>query len=172
MVRWTRVETGFIVATAICLLAAAWIALRLHRRVRETRFAIVAFALGVCAMFPLGELARGDRLTVVQWFRDAANGLAVLLTALILVRTLTDLYQAYEEIQRSHKALDERVQERTAELSQANSSLATEVADRLKAETALRESEARQSGRATQAGCIVDQSSGGRAPAARPRAPR
>ena len=132
----------FILATAACCIAAAWIALRLYRRMRETRFAIVAFALGVSAMFPLGELVQADRLLVVQWLQDAANGLAVLLTALILVRTLTDLYQAYDQIQTSYKVLDQRVQERTAELREVNSSLASEVVERAKAEAALRQSEA------------------------------
>jgi signal transduction histidine kinase len=135
-------EIAFILATAVSRLAAAWIALRLYRRRRETRFAIVAFAVGVSAMFPLGELFKADRLLVVQWLQDAANGLAVLLTALILVRTLTDLYQAYEEIQTSYNVLDERVKDRTAELSDANRNLASEVAERRKAEAALRQSEA------------------------------
>ncbi|MCB1019802.1 MAG: hypothetical protein H6509_04425 [Bryobacterales bacterium] len=135
-------ETVFILATAISRLAAAWIALRLYRTVRQRRFAIVAFAVGVSAMFPLGELFGADKLLVAGWLQDTANGLAVLLTALILVRTLTDLYQAYEEIQRTNTVLDQRVHERTAELSTANASLADEVKERVKAETALRESEA------------------------------
>ena len=60
-------ETAFILATVATRLAAAWIALQLYRRMRETRFAIVAFAVGVSAMFPLGELFGSDRLLVVQW---------------------------------------------------------------------------------------------------------
>jgi signal transduction histidine kinase len=136
------VETLFILATAATRLAAAWIALRLYRNMRETRFAIVAFAVGVSAMFPLGDLVDSDRLLVVQWLQNAANGLAVLLTALILVRTLTDLYEAYEKIQASNAILDLKVKERTAELSDANISLANEVSERVKAEQALRQSEA------------------------------
>ena len=135
-------ETGFILATAITRLAAAWIALRLHKRVRETRFAIVAFVLGASAMFPLGELFRVEQIPVVGSIQDAASGLAVLLTALILFRMLSDLYDAYEQIQTSYAVLDQRVQERTAELSEANCNLENEVAERAKAEEALRESEA------------------------------
>ncbi len=135
-------ETVFILATALTRLAAAWIALRLHKRIRKTRFAIVAFVLGVSAMFPLGDLVSPERILVAGWLRDAASGLAVLLTALILVRTLTDLFSAYEDVQTSYLVLDERVQERTAELSEANKSLANEVAERAKAEQALRASEA------------------------------
>ena len=136
------VETALVLATAATRLAAAWIALRLHRRIRETRFAIVAFVLGVSAMFPLGELAGVKQVLVSGWLQDAASGLAVLLTALILVRTLTDLYKAYEDIQTSYAVLDERVQERTAELSEANRNLEKEVSERTKAEEALRTSEA------------------------------
>ena len=136
------VETILILATALSRLVAAWIALRLYRRVRETRFAIVAFVVGVSAMFPLGALVDTKRILVVGWLQDAANGLAVLLTALILVRTLFDLYQSYEEIQDANAILDQRVKERTAELSAANESLANEVAERAKAEAALRQSEA------------------------------
>ena len=135
-------ETAFILATAAARLAAAWIALRLHRSIRETRFAIVAFVLGVSAILPLGELAGVEQLLVVGWLHDAANALAVLLTALILFRTLTDLHRAYEDIKMSYMVLDERVQERTKELSTANQNLENEVAERAKAEAALRESEA------------------------------
>ena len=135
-------QTVLILAAAASLLAAAMIAFRLYRRMRETRFAIVAFALGASAMFPLGELVNSERQLVVQWLQDAANGLAVLLAALILVRTLTDLYLAYDEIQQANAVLDQRVKERTAELSEANTNLASEIAERTKAEQALRESEA------------------------------
>ena len=135
-------ETAFILATAATRLAAAWIALRLHRRRRETRFAIVAFVLGASATFPLGALFGVESLPVVGSIQDAASGVAVLLTALILIRMLTDLYDAYEEIQKSNTVLDQRVQERTAALSQANESLENEIAERKKAEAALRESEA------------------------------
>jgi signal transduction histidine kinase len=136
------VQTALILAAAASLLAAAVIAYRLYSRMRETRFAIVAFALGASAMFPLSELVNSEKQLVVQWLQDAANGLAVLLAALILVRTLTDLYQAYEEIQQANAVLDQRVRERTAELSEANTNLASEIAERTKAEEALRESEA------------------------------
>lgn len=135
-------ETAFILATATTRLAAAWIALRLHRRMRETRFAIVAFVLGGSAMFPLGELVGVEKLPVVGSIQDAASGLAVLLTAVILFRMLTELYDAYEEVQTSYLVLDERVQVRTAELSKANRNLENEVAERVKAESALRASEA------------------------------
>ncbi len=51
--------------------------------------------------------------------------------------------QAEEALQKAHDELEARVKERTAELEQANEKLSQEVADRTKAEEALRESEER-----------------------------
>ncbi len=52
--------------------------------------------------------------------------------------------RAEEALQRAHDELEERVKERTAELTEANERLTREIANRKHAEEALRESEERQ----------------------------
>ena len=52
------------------------------------------------------------------------------------------LRQAHDELQQAHGALERRVQERTAELNQANASLVVEVAERRRTEEQLRAAQA------------------------------
>jgi PAS domain S-box-containing protein len=54
---------------------------------------------------------------------------------------ITELVRAQEALQKAHDELEMRVQERTAELVQANEALRAEIAERVRAEQALRESE-------------------------------
>jgi PAS domain S-box-containing protein len=53
----------------------------------------------------------------------------------------TELVRAKEALQKAHDELEVRVQERTAELVQANEALRVEIAERARAEEALRKSE-------------------------------
>lgn len=134
-------EFSFILATAATRIAAAWMAYRLHQQHRGRRFGIVAFVLAVTAAFPLIEYVSPSSSLVGSWLPQLGGGLAVLLTALILVRTLTALLEAFEEIQASNDRLEQRVVERTAELRTVNQSLEEEVVERKKAEEAVRDSE-------------------------------
>ena len=56
---------------------------------------------------------------------------------------VSDLKRAQEELQKAHDQLEERVRERTAELSTMNERLLNEIGQRERAEEELRESEAR-----------------------------
>jgi len=58
-------------------------------------------------------------------------------------RDIADRKRAEESLQRSHKELEQRVKDRTADLLKANEELKKEIKERLRAEEALKESEAR-----------------------------
>lgn len=135
-------ELALILATAATRIAAAWLAFRLHRRSSEWRFGIVASVLAVTAAFPIIEYADPQHGVLDSWLARLGGGLAVLLTALILVRTLTELLGALETVQAINDGLEQRVADRTAELQTVNASLKAEVAERMKAESAVRKSEA------------------------------
>ncbi len=134
-------EFTFILATSATRLAAAWIAWRLFHRSREWRFLMVTFVLAVTSVFPLLNVAEPPSDFFKSWLPQLGGALAVLLTALILVRTLTDLSQTYEKVRVAKDVLEQRVTERTAALKDANASLKGEVSERKRAEQALRASE-------------------------------
>jgi len=60
-----------------------------------------------------------------------------------ILRDISQLVTATEELQRAHDELEERVRERTYELEEANRALSAEVTERARAEAALRRSEQR-----------------------------
>ncbi len=82
-----------------------------------------------------------DQQGNVRWFlttkvplRDPQDGVVGLVG---VSRDITPLKQAEEELRRAHDELERRVEERTAELSQANAILTEQVAERQRAEEAL-----------------------------------
>ncbi len=85
---------------------------RLYRRSRETRFAIVTFALGLSSMIPFVDLVNPPQDFFGEWFPTAVGGMAMLLTAVILVRTLTELTSKFDEVRQAHDALEQRVANR------------------------------------------------------------
>lgn len=60
-----------------------------------------------------------------------------------IARDVTALRQAQAELERSHRELEQRIEERTAELQAANDRLTTEIAERERVSSALRLSEER-----------------------------
>jgi PAS domain S-box-containing protein len=60
-----------------------------------------------------------------------------------VIRDITERRRAEEALRKSHQELENRVEERTAELSKAYANLKGQFADRLRAESLLRESEER-----------------------------
>jgi PAS domain S-box-containing protein len=60
---------------------------------------------------------------------------------IVIIRNITERKRAEAALRTAHAELERRVEERTAELAQANASLRAEVAERKQVEEALRESE-------------------------------
>jgi len=74
----------------------------------------------------------------VQLLRELADDLSY---GIVALRTRTAHQRAEEALKRAYDELERRVEERTAELSRANGLLRREMADRERAEAALRSSE-------------------------------
>jgi PAS domain S-box-containing protein len=74
----------------------------------------------------------------VQLLRVLADDLSY---GIVALRTRAACQEAEEALRRAHNELERRVEERTAELSRANARLTREIADRERAEAALRTSE-------------------------------
>ena len=88
------------------------------------------------------EFLKRHVLIQVRPWKDWGKGTALGSTA-VTVRDITERKQAADALRRAHDELEMRVQERTAELAQANEALRAEIAERRRAESALRESEER-----------------------------
>lgn len=71
------------------------------------------------------------------------NSKGIIVGAIESIKDITDRKQAESELVRASEELERRVTERTAELTQVNAVLLTEIEERKLAETALRESEER-----------------------------
>ena len=74
----------------------------------------------------------------LQLMRELADDLSY---GIVALRTRAARQRAEEALKRAYDELEHRVEERTAELSQANALLTREIADRERAEAALRSSE-------------------------------
>ena len=74
----------------------------------------------------------------VQLLRELADDMSY---GIVTLRTRAACQGAEEALKRAHDELERRVEERTAELSRANTLLTREIADRERAEAALRTSE-------------------------------
>ena len=88
------------------------------------------------------EVLKRHILIQVQPWKGWGKGAALGSTA-VTVRDITEQKQSADALRRAHDELEMRVQERTAELAQANEDLRAEIAERRRAEDALRESEER-----------------------------
>ncbi len=74
----------------------------------------------------------------MQLLRELADDLSY---GIVALRTRAACQVAEEALRRAHDELERRVEERTAALSRANTLLTREIADRERAEAALRTSE-------------------------------
>lgn len=94
-------------------------------------------------MRPLWSLGRGQLigLFVGHGFVWLLGTAGIFLGGRRLRRSLRRQEEAEEGLQRAYGELENRVQERTAELTRANESLQTEIAERQRAEAALRNNE-------------------------------
>ncbi len=88
------------------------------------------------------EVLKRHVLIQVRPWKDWGKGIP-LGSTVVTVRDITERKQAADALRRAHDELEMRVQERTAELAQANEALRAEIAERRRAEGALRESEER-----------------------------
>ncbi|QDV34778.1 GAF domain-containing sensor histidine kinase [Tautonia plasticadhaerens] len=95
-----------------------------------------AEALGVVVIYASEPDAFDDE--EVALLRGLADDLAF---GVVSLRARAERRKAREELERAHEELERRVDLRTAELSRANEQLTREVADRERAEQALRSSE-------------------------------
>lgn len=87
------------------------------------------------------EIVRSDGTVVPVHVREALRDLNGGRYILALYRDITDRKHAEEELRRAYDEMETRVERRTEELSRANSRLVREIADRRRAEAALRSSE-------------------------------
>jgi PAS domain S-box-containing protein len=88
------------------------------------------------------EVLKRHVLIQVRPWKDWGKGIP-LGSTVVTVRDITERKQAADALRRAHDELEMRVQERTAELAQTNEALRAEIAERRRAEGALRESEER-----------------------------
>ena len=88
------------------------------------------------------EVLKRHVLVQVQPSKGRGKGTTIGSTV-VIVRDITEHKRAEEALRRAHDELETRVQERTAELARANEALRAEIAERRRAEGALRESEER-----------------------------
>jgi PAS domain S-box-containing protein len=99
---------------------------------------------GEAKSYEIAWRAKDDRtvhtLISPRGFYDASGRFA---GSLGVLTDITERKRAEEALQKAHDELERRVQERTAELVQANELLLTEIDERKRVESALRDSEAR-----------------------------
>ena len=69
---------------------------------------------------------------------DLAGFVALAFSGLLLSRQITAQRQTEQELHQVHEALDQRVQERTVALTEANTELRTHIVERERAEAQLR----------------------------------
>jgi PAS domain S-box-containing protein len=88
--------------------------------------------------------SRDGKILRLQWTYRALHDASGQVTEFQGVgKDITAQRKAEEALRRSHEELEQRVQERTSELREMNKKLRLEIADRIKAEKSLRDSEQR-----------------------------
>ncbi len=100
-----------------------------------TRFQIPLFPLAATLLILLGFFLSPPGGTPATQIVNRGIGIFVLW---IVSFVITQRIQAEEALERSYRELEQRVEDRTAQLRQINASLTAEIAERKKAEEALR----------------------------------
>ena len=117
----------------------AWLALRSRPQVAGTVALLVALTAVGATASGLGPFARGALHQSVLLAQVFVAMVAVTMHAMVAV--VGERRRAERALVQAHAELEKRVVERTAELTHANRALQAEVADRQRAESAVRESE-------------------------------
>jgi len=152
-VSWPRVAeavAAFVVLTAVTIAVTqaqvrllfvvipvvGWIAWRFQQRGAAPAALLVAVVTTWSAAEGLGPFAAGSlfqKMLTLQVFNAT-----IVLTSWFFAAIVTERIRSREALEQSAHALEERVSERTAELSTANERLTTEIAEREEAERRLR----------------------------------
>ncbi len=119
------------------LLGTSFLALFADRSLQRVEQCLAAAAQGPQSIGQDDPVAIGLRRLSV-YLLPVSDGLSSSLT--VILNDVTDRYGALMQLRQAHKELERRVDERTAELSQMNARLATEVGERKRAEETIRAS--------------------------------
>ncbi len=152
---WLHVVSDALIALAYTSIPFTLVYFVRRRRDIPFNWMFLCFGLFIVACGATHVMEIWTLWTPVYWLAGAVKATtaaASVPTAILLVRlvpkalaipTAEQLRKAHDDLQRAHELLEARVEARTAELVKKNEDLATEVAERQRAEGALRASEAR-----------------------------
>ncbi len=153
---WLHAVSDALIALAYIAIPATLIYIVRKRRDVPFHWMFVCFGVFIIACGATHALEIWTLWTPAYWISGTVKAItaaASVPTAALLVKlvphalelpTPRQLARANEELSRARDALERRIEERTTELTRKNAELATEIAERRRAEAALVHSEARR----------------------------